>query len=292
MYAGLIRIVLWALALLPLRLNHALGAGLGWATAILPGRMRRITERNLVLCFPHADCVWRRRYTHLSLMETGKAFTEAPYLWRSPKQRIHQLIRETTQTHVLDAALKQGRGVIVAVPHLGCWEILGMYLATVMPTTFLYRPPKLKALDEAIRRGREHVGGQAVPATAGGLRALFKALRQGECIGILPDQVPALGQGVFAPFFGHSAYTMGLISRLAARHCTPVVLAYAERLPRARGYRLHFRAPPAKLSTGTVEEGAALLNLGIMRLVLERPEQYLWSYKRFKRQPPGMASPY
>jgi len=131
-----------------------------------------------------------------------------------------------------------------------------------------------------------------VATDASGVRALLTSLRDGEVLGILPDQDPGDEGGVFAPFvfapfFGIAASTMTLVSRLALKTGVPVFLTWAERLPRGRGFVLHLRTLPEVTTAGSLEASVAALNRGVEAAVRSLPAQYLWTYKRFKTRPPG-----
>jgi KDO2-lipid IV(A) lauroyltransferase len=193
----------------------------------------------------------------------------------------------------LQAALQQGRGVILLTPHLGAWEMAGLYASQHYPITSLYRPPRLQGLAPMIKRGRERLGARLVPTDRQGIRALFQALKRGEVVGILPDQVPGeAGTGVFAPFFAQPAYTMTLVARLAHKTGAPVIFTYAERLPNALGFQVHFLPAPAGIDSADLVLAATALNAGVMQCVQRCLTQYQWSYKRFKTVPPGSRSPY
>jgi Kdo2-lipid IVA lauroyltransferase/acyltransferase len=280
----LLRGTLGLLACLPLRVNHSLGAVLGWIAWILPTRLRRLSLANLALCFPERDAAWHRRTARASLMETGKALTEAPWLWRAGPDRIRALLRGVEGQAHLDRALGHGRGAFLVSPHLGSWEYAGLHLATLGPMTSLYRPPRMKALDTPLRRSREATGARLVPTTPGGIKALRRALQRGEMIGMLPDQTPKGSSGVFAPFFGHPAYTMILLSRLASPRQAPVVFGFAERLPRAAGYRYHCIPAPEAIYSEDPQTAAAAINRAVETLVRQCPEQYVWSYRRFSKK--------
>lgn len=288
----LIRLAFALLARLPLRLNHALGAAIGWCAWVWPTRMRRVSLINLELCFPERDERWRRRIARQSLMETGKALTEAPWLWRAGPQRIVELCRGIDGETAFHEAVAGGHGVFLASPHLGGWEFAGLYAATRGPMTSLYRPPRQQVLENPMREGRESTGGRLVPTTTGGIKTLKRALDAGHLIGILPDQTPKRGTGVFAPFFGHPAYTMVLLPRLAGPRRVPVLVGFARRLPRGRGYRFHCIRAPESIFDPDPAVAATTLNRVVEELVRQSPEQYAWSYRRFSERPPGMPSPY
>jgi Kdo2-lipid IVA lauroyltransferase/acyltransferase len=187
----------------------------------------------------------------------------------------------------LEAALEPGRGLILLTPHLGCWEIAGQYIASRIPLTVMYSPPKLKALEPYMVAGRSREMLKSVPADLRGVRAMLKALKRGEAIGMLPDQVPGVGEGEWVDFFGRPAYTMVLVSRLAEQTGAPVLLVFAERLPKGAGYR--FVVEPM-LPARPPESPVRALNRSLEQLIRRRPEQYLWAYNRHK-VPAGAPQP-
>jgi KDO2-lipid IV(A) lauroyltransferase len=221
-----------------------------------------------------------------SLRESGKAIAEAGALWLWHGARVLSLVKEAQGFDALKAVLAQGRGAILASPHLGAWEVIGLYCSSLgVPITSLYRPPRIAELGPIMRRGREALGARLVPADQSGVRALMGALRAGQLVGVLPDQDPGRDHGIFAPFFGIEANTMTLLSRLAQKTGAPVFLVYAERLAGGTGYRVVCRRCSSAINTGTLEESSAALNAAVETAIRAVPAQYLWSYKRFKTRP-------
>ena len=189
------------------------------------------------------------------------------------------------ETHGFDEAIAQrsrGRAVLFLTPHMGSFEAAAQFAAAHVPITFLYRPPKMRWLDPLMRAGRSRGGSRLAPTDLKGVKQLFLALRRGEAVGFLPDQVPGRGEGAWAEFFGRPAYTMTLAMRLAERDNVACYLACARRLPRGQGYAIEVRPMPAALPGETPERR---LNRGIESLIRECPEQYLWSYNRYKGEP-------
>ena len=191
----------------------------------------------------------------------------------------------------LEAAFAKGRGVIVVMPHIGSWELAGNYIAVRHPITGLYRPPRVREMEEVYSRARVRLGAKVVPAGAGGVRSLHRALRAGESVALLPDQDPGRGAGVFVPFFGHLANTSTLLPRLAVRSGAPVVLVMARRLPGGR-FHVHFLPGSPDIHDPDPIVGATAVNRDVERCIEIAPDQYLWSYKRFRVQPDGTPSPY
>ncbi|RKZ53624.1 MAG: hypothetical protein DRR08_27200 [Candidatus Parabeggiatoa sp. nov. 2] len=290
----LIKELMHLFALLPLRTLHSIATQLGRIMAQRPKlRLTQVTRTNIRLCFPKQSNEAQEALVKQSLIETSKAFFELGAFWLWPTNRALGLVREVSGEDCLQQAIQQSKGVVLLTPHLGAWELAGLYAASRCTLTALYRPPKLTGLHDLIHAARERAGGRVVQTDKAGVRALYQALLQGQVAGILPDQVPSeTGSGIFAPFFGIPAYTMVLVSRLARKTGAPVIFTYAERLPHGQGFHLHFLPAPAEIAADNLEIAVAALNQGIEQCVQACPAQYQWSYKRFKRRPEGMASVY
>jgi len=283
-----IRLLLRLMSLLPLSVIHALGSGLGSLFNCFNNQMRYVARRNIDRCFPEWTPQQRSQLVRESLQETIKAVLETGGLWLWSLEHILAKIQKISGLSLLEEAMARGRGVILAAPHLGAWEMAGLYCSRCGPITSLYRPPRIQELDTLIREARERTGATLVRTDAGGIRALYKALGRGELVGILPDQDPAdRASGVFAPFFGVQANTMTLLSRLAAKTGATVLMVYAERLPKGKGYHLHFQKMDAILAEDDDVKKAARLNQAVEQCVMQRPAQYQWAYKRFKTRPEG-----
>lgn len=221
-----------------------------------------------------------KEYRHIlrrNIGESGKALLETLAIWQKPLGSVLAWIRHCDGWEHVEYALAQGKGIIFLTPHLGCYEITSLYYAIRQPITILYRPPKQKWLLPLIEAGRARGQASLAPATGQGVRELLLALRRGEAIGILPDQIPYKGEGEWADYFGRPAYTMTLASRLAEKTGAAVIMAFGERLPFGRGYRL--RLTP--LAPGAINTPAGL-NAAIETQVRQCPEQYLWNYHRHR----------
>lgn len=277
------------MALLPFGAAQALGWLTGILMVLIPNKQRRNALVNLRLCRPDWSEAQARRSRNCALREESKTFIEIAYLLLRPVPRVLALIRETHGLEWLERG--QGRGLIVLSPHLGAWELAGLYLSTRGPTTTLYKPQPLG--DVLVRQARARGGADLVPTDNAGIRRLLQALRRGEYLGILPDQEPKAEKGsVFAPFFGVPALTMLLVNRLARKTGAPVVFLFARRLPWGRGFALHCLPAPDGVDAEDDETAARALNRGVEACVAICPEQYVWSYKRFRTRPDGGPHPY
>jgi KDO2-lipid IV(A) lauroyltransferase len=287
MRATFVRLLLRLFALLPLRVAHAVGGALGWLAYVIPNDLRRVTLVNLAHCLPELDERARRRLARRSLMETGKTVTELGAIWFWSPKRVAALVGKVIDEDVFRSAIGEGKGVILVTPHLGAWEMNSLHFGQSYPLTALYRPPRMQELDDLVRVSRERMGSRLVPTTASGVKALYKALDKGEVIGILPDQDPGKGGGVFAPFFGVAANSMILLPRLAQKTGAPVIFIYAERLAKGRGYNIHVHRASNHIYDADLAVSATAMNAAVEACVREVPEQYQWSYKRFKTRPKG-----
>ena len=272
------------LSRLPLRAVHALGALLGRLIYLLSPTYRRHVRENLAQA--GIDPALRGAVA----AESGKQMLELARIWLRPLEEANALVVEVVGRDCLDAALAEGRGVLFLTPHLGCFEITAQYLSSLGDITVLYRPPKSAAAQELIQTGRKRARLHLAPADLSGVRALIKALKKGQMVGMLPDQAPKTGEGVWLDFFGRPAYTMTLAARLSETGAT-TLLTWGERLPQGRGYRIHFQPLTPPLS-GTTQERAQQINHAVEALVRQCPAQYLWGYNRYKRPRGAEAPPY
>lgn len=266
------------LARLPLPVLHWLGALLGRLTYRISGRYAERLRENLRLAgYAQSESDWRR-ILHANIREAGKGVLELPWVWRRPYPESLTAVRRCEGWQHLQDSTDQGRGVIVLTPHMGCFDIIAAYIAARLPITVLYRPPRQASLDGLMQQARTRGQMKLAATDLGGVRQLLKALKHRELVGILPDQVPGNGEGEWAPFFGRPAYTMTLIGRLMKSSGAPLVMAWSQRLPRGEGYAIHF----APLTLDPARSIPAQLNAALEEVIRKHPEQYLWSYNRYK----------
>lgn len=266
------------LSVLPLPLLHALGWLLGWVSFLTSGSYRR-----RLLAHAHQAGLSRREAL-ASVGEAGKLVAELPRLWLGRPVAVGW-----QGAACIDAAQAQGRGALFLTPHLGCFEVAAQAYAQRFgashPITVLFRPARQPWLRDLVSDSRQRAGLRTAPTTLAGVKQLIKALKAGEVVGLLPDQVPPDGQGVWAPFFGREAYTMTLSARLAHAANAQILLAWGERLSWGRGYCVHVRRFD-ETTFGSLSAdpptAARQINRAMESLVRECPQQYLWSYDRYK----------
>lgn len=284
--AAILKALIRGFAILPLSWAQSLGAFFGWLLWQIPNRLRRTTEGNLARCLPELTDDERRRLAKTSLVASGKTIAEVGAVWFWSTQKLLDRIEGVEGEEHLQRALATKRGVLVLVPHLGNWEILSRYLQARIQVIALYRPPRIVEMNTYIRQARERHGAELVPADRSGMRRIVEALTAGKGVGMLPDQEPLKQHGVFAPFFGTPALTMTLVARLARKYGAASLFGYCERTGKG-GFRLYFQPAPEGLDSADLESATTQLNRGVEECVRRCPEQYNWSYRRFRTRPPG-----
>jgi KDO2-lipid IV(A) lauroyltransferase len=267
-------------ACLPLRWAQALGAVGGRLMYACSAGYRRRFDSFIAQAGFDTPALRRR-----AMEEAGKTLAELPWLWTRPVRETSAWV-QTQDWALVEAAQQAGQGIIFLTPHLGCFEITAQYYAAHAPITVLYSPPEQAALRQLVEQARQRHQLQTAPANLAGVKQLLRALKRGEAVGILPDQVPTqANEGVWAEFFQRPAYTMTLPARLTELTGAQIVLAFGQRLPQGRGFILHL----SKLELApdqTPQQQARLVNQAMEGLITSCPEQYLWAYSRYK-QPPG-----
>lgn len=288
-FIGLMHFFSW----FSLRGNHVIGASIGYLLWWLPNSPKRVSSINLRQAFPDLTDAEHQALLKQSLLELGKTATELGVIWMWKPEKVLGLVQEVRGREYVTEAFDKGKGLIMLSPHIGCWEVMGMYLAQHYPMTALYRPPNVPSLETFMKQVRERNGSTLVPTDLSGVKKLRGALRRNEMIGILPDQDPGDSGGVYAPFYGHPARTMVLVSKLAAKADCEVLFSFAERLPKGQGYRLHILPALSEVASKDELEATTALNQGVEQTIATVPAaQYQWSYKRYKHPPEGVKDVY
>ena len=266
---------------------HTLGAWLGWLAYGLSPAYRRRHGANARLA--GLSPAVRRQ----AVAQAGRMVAELPWLWLRPLDRPLGALVQWQGEGLISTALDEGRGLVLLTPHLGAFEVCAQAIAEHFGhrtrLTAMYRParqPWLRSLEET---ARARPGLATAPAALAGVRQMIRALRRGEAVGLLPDQVPPEGMGVWAPFFGQPAYTMTLATRLVQQTGAALLLIWAERLPQGSGYVLRVAVPAQALPVQAADDDAlqqacaVAVNTQMERLIQQCPAQYLWGYNRYKQ---------
>jgi len=270
-----------------------IGAAIGAMLMARRTRSREVARVNLELVYPQKTAQQREQLLRDTLIENGKTMAETGPMWGYQPQQTAGLIRQVHGEALYDELMQYDGGKILLAPHLGNWEIINNYVAQRQhDITIMYRPAKMPSFNNWMVSRREAIGCKLVPTTRAGVMGLFKTLKEGQLVGFLPDQEPRRPSGVFADFMGQPTLTPKLPHEMLKKTGAKAIYAFARRLPDAAGFDLYFLPADDELYSDDAEVSAASMNRGIAQCIEICPEQYQWTYKRFKRQPEGMPNPY
>lgn len=264
--------------MMPLRLNHFIGTLIGRIMYITNSHSKLVVNKNIALCFPELNESEKQSLVKKSLIEMGKRLSESGFVWCNSFEHNAKHVTKIKGTEYLDGDQK----TILLVPHFGCWEIAARVVSLYKKTTFMYKELDDKKQNSLLVSLREQRDLGMVTANKKGVLKLQRALKEGQLIAILPDQYPGLEGSVSAPFFGYDAITMTLLVKLARKNNAKVVMTWAQRLNKGQGYELNFKPVDILSESGVIVDDVTKMNKVIEHLILTKPEQYLWDYKRFK----------
>lgn len=274
---------------LPLGFLRRFGALVGRLAASTGNGTRRTVATNLALCFPDQDAAWRARVTRDSLVSTGMTAMEFAKTWGMPTAYSIDRIRRVHNEQLLHDYLAEGKGLIGIIPHWGTWEFMNAWMNQHTHPVIMYKPGKQPGVDAFVAEARGRLRATVVPTDDSGVRATFKALKQGGFTAILPDHIPGPQGGVFAPFFGIDTWTGVMVPKLASRTGCRVIIMGCVR--QGDGFDIHFLPGDPDIGHTDTALGAAAMNRSMERLIRLAPEQYQWTYKRFKKNA-SLADPY
>lgn len=284
----LIRLLSW----LPLRLLYGLALVPAGMLYCLPWRKHRVIRTNLEIAFPEWTARERKRLHWQNLVAMSRLVLESGAVWYWSSTRLDQAVREVRGRTHLARARAAGRGVLMIGAHHGNWEINALHVGLHDAFSGLYKAPRDEQVDRAVTASRTRFGNRLIAAGSPAMRHMLRELKAGGTVGLLIDQQPRQGEGVFAPLFGRPALTMTLVSRLARRTGCAVIFSDCRRLPRGRGWQLEYRPVDPAVGDPDPVIAATALNRCMEERIRQQPDQYLWLYKRFSLQPEGWSDPY
>ena len=274
----MIRLFLFICSLLPLKINHIFGTLIGKLLYLTGSDARKITAQNIEICFPELTIKDRESLVKNSLIHTGKNLTESGLIWNQSFSKNSGHVCDFVGKHYLD----NSKRTILLVPHIGCWELTGRVLANSRKVTFMYKPLKSQKQNDYLFKRRNQGNLTMASADKAGILKIQRALKNREFVGILPDQDPGIDGGIMSPFFNKPVNTMTLLAKIAKKNDVQVLMFWAKRFPKGKGYELNLEPVDLNLNSENLEEQVLLMNQCIENLIRKMPEQYMWSYKRFK----------
>jgi len=274
----MIRLFLSLCSILPLKINHIFGALIGNLLYIIGSEVKKVSAQNIEICFPELSSTDQDSLVKNALIHTGKNLTESGLIWNQSFSKNANYVSNFNGEHYLDSSKK----TILLVPHIGCWELTGRVLANSRKVTFMYKPLSSQKQNNYLFKRRNKGNLTMASADKSGILKIQRALKNNELIGMLPDQDPGVEGGIMSPFFNKEASTMTLLAKIANKNDLQVLMFWAKRLPKGRGYELNLEPVDLNLNGETLEERVLSMNRCVEDLIRRIPEQYMWSYKRFK----------
>ncbi len=287
MLSRFLKILFRLTSMMSLPLVHRIGYMFGWLLNTIPNKSKQIAKKNIEICLPELNVQEQKILLRRTLNESGKTLSEMGIMWLANSERVLNMIKSVEGEEHLKNAIANHKGILLAMPHIGSWELVNLYAARHYPVTSLYKPPHMRSLDNIIKESRQRTGAILVPTDTRGIRAVSKALKNGEVIVILPDQQPPpqLKNGIFSNFFNYPAYSATLMSKLAAKSDSEIIYAYTKRLPEGKGFTLVFQPATQNDAETDIQHSVDIINKDIEAVIRDCPEQYQWTYKRFKHRP-------
>ena len=274
----MIRLFLSLCSILPLKINHIIGASIGKLLYIFGSEAKKVSAQNIKICFPELSNKDQESLVRKTLIHTGKNLTESGLIWNQSFSKNANYVSNFNGEHYLDSSKK----TILLVPHIGCWELTGRVLANSRKVTFMYKPLRSQKQNDYLFKRRNKGNLTMASADKSGILKIQRALKNSELVGMLPDQDPGVEGGIMAPFFNTKANTMTLLAKIAKKNDLQVLIFWAKRLPRGEGYELNLEPIDLNINGDTLEGQVASMNQCVENLIRKMPEQYMWSYKRFK----------
>jgi KDO2-lipid IV(A) lauroyltransferase len=287
LFLGILRISSW----LPMTVARRIGCVLSGCFWALKSRNRHVTEVNIAHCYPELSKSEQTQLARASYLSIGEGLGEMGAVWLKPVEQILASIESIEGEALLLEAIDRSQGLIVLIPHIGNWEVMGLHLASVHQTTSLYELSGRKQIDHFIKKVRSRNGATLVPTNQRGIGRLLKNLKQGQVTAVLPDQLPrGRSGGEYAPFFGHSVLTMTLVNNLLQRTGAEAIFGFAQRTK--KGFKLVFKPACREIAADNQVGALTALNRGVEQCIADCPEQYAWEYKRFRDRPKTKNSIY
>ncbi len=269
---------------LPRSTQYALGRLFGKLLYQLAKRRRRITDTNIKLCFPEFSEIERQQFVKKVFEENAIGFIETACSWFLDPNDLMKNVTVQGQ-ELIDAALKEGRGVLIIGSHYSTLDLGVLLTATLIKLDAVYMQNSNPTFNRVMRESRERYFNHLIDKD--NMRDIVKSLKKGHALWYSADQDHGAEVSVFAPFFGVEAATIKTAAKLAKIANSRVILLSHHRKPDDSGYVICFSRAPDGYPMDDDVKSATLMNRAIEQQIRKCPEQYMWVHRRFKTRPEG-----
>jgi lipid A biosynthesis lauroyl/palmitoleoyl acyltransferase len=283
---GLLRLSVY----IPWRVRAFFSAPLGDLYYYLNAKRRRIAEVNIALCFPAWSAEARYALVRRHFRAAMQAALDLAWFWWATQAELDKHIYVTGLEHY-QAQHERGGNVILLTCHSIALEVGGPFLSRFFPMISLIKPARNELVNWFMTKSRTRAGGRLF-VRAHGLRPIIRSIKQGMGFYYVPDEDLGLKESVFAPFFGVPAATLAALGRMAELADAVVIPFFTRMLIDRKGYELILCPPLDNFPSGDMLADATRMNQELEKGILKMPEQYMWTFKRFKNRPDNAPSPY
>ena len=249
----------------------------------------KITKRNLEIAYPSLSSDDIDLTSKLSFKETIISGYETIYTWGRNTIASNNCFYKIENNFLLEHLMDKDKGLIVVSIHNRSVDMLLKWLNSRLTTVTLYKKVKNKYLDRFVKKQRELNKSMCVPTNISGVRKILKSLKQKKAVCFAADQVPQRGMGEYIKFFNREAYSTTLVQNLAARTNAPVIYIFSNS---NQDRNLYISIKPSNNDIYNDSKHKLLINNNIEKIISQRPIDYSWEYKRFKKAKPPLSDPY
>lgn len=285
---ALVRVALAMVASLPPRLAGRMGRAFGALAFFVARTERRRALDSLARAFPDLPEAERVRLAKACFRHLGQCAFELACIRKLDAELERWVEWPEADRSVLEHALAKGKGVLFVSGHVGNWELLARRVAMAgYPCQTIAKETTDPRLTRLVERFREAGRLKSIwRGQDGAAKAMLKALKGGEILGMLIDQDTKV-QSVFVPFFGHLASTPRAAADLALRTGAAVVVGFCQRQEGGR-YRLSMKevaVPPSGDREADAVALTARMTEEIEQAIRRAPAQWVWMHRRWKTRP-------
>ena len=279
------------LSILPYKLLVAIGYGLGFVAARIPGDRNRVVKKNLELCFPNLNHEEVERLSKQHWRLLGRSLVEKSVIWFGSEKQLNDMIEVKSAVDLSSQAPR----ILVNMHFTGIeGSIILSALAKRMDwprTSGFFQRMKNPFFNKRIVEWRNRFGGNSIDRQ-GNAKAIIREIRNGDFIIIAPDIDLGLKDSEFVPFFNIETNTITTISRLATITGAAVCMMTTTLKADESGYLCEIGAPLENFPSGDIKADTARLNQYFEKEIRLRPAEYYWVHKRFKNRPDNGPNPY
>ncbi len=208
----------------------------------------------------------------------GRVFAEYIFIKNFRLGKLSSKIKVDGQ-EILDEIKNQNKQVIFFSGHFGNFELMAMHLEkTGINLSAIYRPLNnifLNLIMERIRK--KYICKNQIKKGIGGMKKLINLKKNNTCTALMIDQ--RVSEGILSNFFNRNALTTTIPAQLVKKFNIPVIPIHIERIENIN-FKITVNKPIFFDQNETIQSITDKLNKELERMILIKPEQWIWSHNR------------